>query len=161
MSSNPSFFYALETRWMGPDRFFKIFAQPGLLCGARVAGQFYDRDSAYRQLVAPAQVFAPLMARLADRLVQTREQEERTIDGLPPESVEFLRRNAPNFQLPVNAVRQVTFEKKRSWWTARNHGRMDLLLHSRRRIRFLLVEQPSEQVSAILQSLGIEVRFLP
>jgi hypothetical protein len=64
--------YALRPRWLGTDRFYKIFVTRSMLCGARVAGQFHNEESAATQLVAPAELFGPVMSWLAGRIVARR-----------------------------------------------------------------------------------------
>ncbi len=160
MSFRADHFIALKTSWFAFDNLFKVFVRSNLLCGARIAGQFFDRDAAYRQLVAPAQIFAPLMAKVAERLVRKRKSEERRYEEVDVESAEFLRMHSANFHISRDAVDEVTFDGRRSWWTAKNCGRMTLRVCRQKPMRFVLVSEAPDQIISMLQPLALPIRVI-
>src|SRR6059058_1716710 len=90
-------FLALEPPWLGRDRFYKIYVMHDELRGALIGRQVYDEDSALRQMIAPAQIFAPVMQLWADRIIRRVRLKEKDYDDLIFSSDIFLREDGLNF----------------------------------------------------------------
>jgi hypothetical protein len=156
------YFYALQPRWCSSDRFYKVFVagDKGLICGARIAGQFYDKQSAHVQLVLPAQIFAPLMALWANRLVRKREVTEAQYESIDPTGPQFMTEHRHNFQISTMDITGTHFITRRSYWTTGNSGRMEIHLRSGEILPFILVGNDANQVSEILRPVvsKLEIR---
>ena len=152
-------FYVLQPRWSGADRFYKIFVTKDLLCGAKLAGQFYDKGSAYRQLVYPAQIFAPLMAIWANRLVKMREETERTYENIGPTTSLFMSQDKHNFQIALMQIENIVFITRRTLWSPDNFGKMEVYLRGEKKMTFLLIGNDAEQVETLLKPFSVQTQI--
>jgi hypothetical protein len=100
-------FFGLEPRWFGLDRFYKVYITDRDLRGALIGRQVFDLDSAQRQMIAPALIFAPLMKLWADQIIQRVRERERGYDGTVPSSDRFLREDRLNFLLGKGDIVEV------------------------------------------------------
>jgi len=129
-------FFALEPRWLGCDRFYRIYITDRDLQGALIGRQVYDEDSAHRQMIAPAQIFAPLMKLWADRIIKRIRLRERDYDGAVLSSDIFLRQDPLNFLIARGDILDIQVDRKKRLWTgsSKTAGTLRLLLrdHSRR-----------------------------
>jgi hypothetical protein len=151
------YFYGLQPRWFTPDRLFKVFTLSDSICAARVAGQFWDEQSARVQL-APAGILGVLAGPLVRQLIRRRTERETLYDSLAPGSTEFLGADRRNFVIHRAEVYSVVVSMQRCLWTGRvpNKGRIDIhLVDGSRKRLILLGEQDATTIVAQLSgSLG-------
>jgi hypothetical protein len=147
-------FFALQPSWLRRDRFYKIYVTEQNLRGALIGRQVYDEDSARRQLIAPAQIFAPLMKLWADRILRTVRQRESDYDSTVLSSDIFLRNDPLNFLITRREISEVRFDAKKRAWTGYSKiaGTLRLRLHDNsKRVWIITGEQ---DIDAITTSLG-------
>jgi hypothetical protein len=150
------FFFALQPRWTGGDRLYKIFVTDSALCGARVAGQFYDADAAATQLLAPAGFLSLFLVPLVRTIVARRAQAEQLYDMLDPMGLPFLTTDKHNFRLFAHEVRRVELRTKPSWWVGGlpNGGTLKLeQINGSVRTFILVGEQDSMHVQQLIRKL--------
>lgn len=154
------FVYGLQPRWFGNDRLFKVFVLPDAVCGACVAGQLHDEQSAHMQLVAPAGCLGFLFLPIVRRAVRRRQEREEFYDTITPGSDEFVDADGRNFVIRRGEATQISVTSRQSLWTAgaRNSGKLEIVLTGGRKRRFVLVgNQDADQVEELLsRSLGVE-----
>src|SRR5438552_2612753 len=73
-NANVPIFYAIQPRWLGADRLFKVFVSPLRLAFAYVAGQVYDQRSAAVQLQQLNLLLSPLVRRWLKRRDKREER---------------------------------------------------------------------------------------
>ena len=120
---------------------------PGLLCGARVAGQVYDADVAAH---VPA---------LGNPLAKRAELEDY-YDTIDPTGDGFLTRDQHNFHIQARAIDSAHFATKSSWWTGGlpNLGRLKLRLRDGTQRKFILAgRQDRAKIQSAFRHLGIRV----
>ena len=114
---NPHAFYALEPRWLTRDFFYKIYVTERDLRGVLLGRQVYDENSAFRQMIGPAQIFAPLMRRWADRILENICRREEYYDGIVLVSDAFLEHDPRNFQIFKADILSLRANSKKRLWT--------------------------------------------
>jgi hypothetical protein len=147
-------FFALEPRWLGRDRFYKIYLTDHDLRGALIGRQVYDKRSAHCQLIAPAQIFAPLMMLWADRILKKVHQREQSYDGMVLSSHDFTKENRLNFLIYRHDILGVCIDRKKRMWTSYSNAgtlRLETRDHSER--EWIIVGD--QDIDAIAASLGV------
>ncbi len=158
-----STFYALQPRWLGSDRYFKIYVTEQELRGGLIGGQFYDEDAAYR-MVQSAQIFAPLVQRWADRSLRQLRQRELEYDQMDLASAEFLQRDRRNFRLAKADIVEVRADRKKRVWTGHSDiaGTLRLRLRDGSKREWIIVgEQNLEGIVSQLGPAGLQVVLPP
>lgn len=138
-------FYALQTRWLGPDRLFKVFVSPQRLAFAYVAGQIYDRRSASMQL----QQLNLLLFPLVRRWLKNREEREKRFSAENVFGSGFLRLDERNFCVERRDVSRVRINWRRSLLATVNAGTVTITARDTPERRFILVgDQVPDEVLA-------------
>jgi hypothetical protein len=150
----PDTFYAIEPRWLGPDRFYKLYLTPAGIRGAYVAGQFGQRreiDAVMRNARLPAL----LMRRWVSGVWGRRMEAEARYDAMSGADPAFLAADRRNFSIDRSQIERFTLSGERSWWNALNNiGTLELRLRGGQRRRFLLaLDQDLEHISRILHQV--------
>ncbi|MBU0640534.1 MAG: hypothetical protein KKB50_16855 [Planctomycetes bacterium] len=103
----PPFFYALQPKTWTWDRFYKIFVTERAVCGAWIAGQFYDRESEesagmmFTASLGPLGfLLGPLINRWVKRATSQRHEHEGRYETIDPDGPDFLTADKRNFRLP-------------------------------------------------------------
>jgi hypothetical protein len=150
-------FFALEPRWLGRDRFYKIHVTDADLRGVLIGRQVYDEDSARRQMIAPAQIFAPLMKLWADRILKRVRQREMDYDAMVLSSGDFLKRDRLNFLICRRDILDVQVNRKKRLWTgcSKIAGTLRLRMHDHSQREWIIVRD--QDIDAIAASLGFPV----
>jgi hypothetical protein len=144
-----SAFYALQPSWFTLDKFYKVYVHRQGLYAALLARQVFDEDSAFMQLVAPAQFLAPLAQLWADRLLANRREQEQRYNEMDPTSQEFLRGSRHNFWIPFKDIVRVELERRKAslWMGGRAvSGVLWLVLRDLKTRRFILVHKQDVDV---------------
>jgi len=146
-------FFALEPRWLTRDCFYKIYVAAGDIRGALIARQVYDEESARRQMIAPAQIFAPLMKLWADRILKNVRLREMEYDATVLSSDIFLRQDRRNFQIPKAEILSTEVEKKKRLWTGGSPiaGMLTLRMRDQSKRKWIIVG--NLDIDAIASSL--------
>lgn len=140
--------YGLDARWLNWDRLYKIYVATDCLCGAYIAGQVYDQDSATANL----QNFCLLFRRSVNRSFQRREDREARYEGMDPTSREFLAQDNRNFHIRRREVIDITVNRRRSLWTPNNIGIVNIELRDGKLRRFILVgDQDADAIAKTLR----------
>ena len=147
-------FFALEPRWLGRDRFYKIYVTDQDIRGALIGRQVYDEESAHRQMIAPAQIFAPLMKLWADRIVRAVRLRETEYDSMVPFSDIFLRQDRLNFQIAKADILHAEVDRKKRLWTGRskNAGTLRLRMGDHSEREWIIVG--GQDIDSIARCLG-------
>ncbi len=153
MAGNAQFFYALEPHWVFRDKFFKIYVRDPDLCGVLLGRQVYDEDSALRQMVAPAQVFAPLMQSWANRILKKVRAREIDYDALDLSRDDFLLRDKSNFRLYRHDIISVSANTRKRFWTGRSEISGTIKLQLRTGTRQFIVTR-GQDLAGIVKWLG-------
>ncbi len=149
--TQPDSFYGLQPRWLGLDRFYKIYVTPRLLSGARVAGQAYDAQAVEAMGRAG---YPPTGA------IQKRAEREIMYSSVDPTSSAFLTLDKHNFQLHASEVASIAFSARKSWWTGGlpNKGVLTILKNDGTTSRFILVgEQDVSRIQRLLKVANFSV----
>jgi hypothetical protein len=149
--NGPENFYGLQPRWLGLDRFYKVFVTPQLLSGARVAGQAYDAQ------VVEAMARAGYGPRAA---IQERAQRETMYSSVDPTAECFLGLDKHNFQLRTSEVVDIEFSGRKSWWTGGlpNQGILTIHQSNRSTLRLILVgDQDVTRIRRLLKGAGFSI----
>jgi hypothetical protein len=120
--TEPESFYGLQPRWLGLDRFYRVYVTPRLLSGARIAGQAYDAQAV--EVMARAG-YGPTSA------LQKRAELERMYSSVDPTTKTFLGLDNQNFQLRASDVVDVVFSGRKSWWTGGLPNKGVVTIHKR------------------------------
>ena len=147
-------FFALQPRWLGRDRFYKIYVTDQDLRGALIGRQVYDGDSARRQVIAPAQIFAPLMKVWADRILRRVHVREADYDSMVLSSDIFLRRDRLNFLIGRREISDVKSDRKKRLWTGYSKIAGTLRLQLRDHSEREWIITGDQDIDAIATSLG-------
>jgi hypothetical protein len=147
-------FFALQPRWLGRDQFYKIYVTAQDLRGALIGRQVYDEDSAYRQMIAAAQIFAPLMKVWANRILRRVRLREADYDSIVLSSDVFLRHNRLNFLIGRGEILDVKSDTKKRLWTGYSQiaGTLRLQLHDHSEREWIITG--NQDIDAITNSLG-------
>ena len=147
-------FFALKPRLLGRDRFYKIYFTDQDLRGALIGRQVYDEDSAHRQMVTPAQIFAHLMKLWADRIIKRVRLREADYDSMVLSSDVFLSKDRLNFLIGRREISDVKFERKKRLWTGYSKiaGTLRLQLHDHCEREWIITDE--QDIDAIATSLG-------
>ena len=140
---------------MGGDWFYKIYVTRDAPCGAVIAGQVADVESADLQLVTPS---------MAKRALSDHEQLEARYDVIDPNSPEFLALDKRNFQLTGPMIEKVQLRAKKHWWTATlpNSGTMEIFPRDQRKKWFVLYgHQYVEAIAQLLRTTSPNVVVRP
>lgn len=134
MAETPTF-SGLNPRWYKADQLYRLYVTPDLLCGAYVAGQIRDQQTAALQLQA-LQLF---LGRYIRGLLQRRADLEAKYANMDPCGESFLAADTRNFQIHRRDVVKCTIIHKRRLWTPNNTGTLYVTLASGKRWQFILV----------------------
>jgi hypothetical protein len=147
-------FYALEPRWFRLDLFYKVYVTPDDLRGACIGRQVYHADSALRQLIAPAAIFAPLMRLWAARILRNVQRRELEYDAIALSPDVLLGRDRSNFVIPRADITQIEVDRKRRFWTGNSpiSGTLRLRLRNGKQREWILT--PSQDIDAIAGEIG-------
>jgi hypothetical protein len=146
-------FYALQPRWLGPDRLFKVFVSPRRLAFAYVAGQVYDRRSALQ-----LQQLNLLLFPLVRRWLRRRDEREQRYSADNVFGPGFLRSDERNFYVEQRAVSGVRIDWRRSLWAPVNAGSVTIARRDASERRFILVgDQVPDDVLAALRMFWPDV----
>lgn len=155
-TKNKESFYGLQPRWLGGDRLYHIFITSRAFCGAKVAGQFYDEQSAETELNQLGTLAVPIIQQLLCNL----EEKIRIYDAIDPMSSAFLEADKTNFRILKEEVRHILINRKRSWWTAStpNSGTIKFVMLDGKTRKFILIGiQDVLQIKASAKKLVAEV----
>lgn len=154
MAGHAQFFYALEPHGVSRDKFFKIYIRDADLCGVLLGRQVYDEDSVLRQLIAPAQIFGPLMQIWAKRILKKVRAREVFYDGLELSGDDFLAHDKANFRLYRQDILSLFADTKKRLWTGRSEisGTLKLKLRSGETREFIVTR--GQDLGAIVTRLG-------
>jgi hypothetical protein len=145
-------FYALAPRWLGSDRYYKIYVTDQDLRGVWLGGEVYDEDAAERFKLA-AQMFSPLMKLWTDRQLRQVRQRELEYDRLDLSSDDFLAKDRRNFLIAKADIEEASLDRKK-WSRAGYHaaaGNVRLRLRDRTTRQWIIVgDQPLEPIAAAL-----------
>jgi len=163
-SVQPAFFYALQPKELVADRFYKIFVTERAICGAWLAGQFYDHQSTRAQLMYLGGVIAFLLSPLTNRSIRQRYERERRYETISPDGPDFLPADKRNFRLvPMDVARAVIKRRSRMWtryWAAGDV--LEISTVDGARMRFILVgDLGSERVRELIARIVPNVEFDP
>jgi hypothetical protein len=152
-SQRPPFFYALQPKELTADRFYKIFVTERAICGAWVAGQYYDEQSAQGQLMATGGLLGLLLSPFIKRWIRQRHEREQRYEAIDPDGPDFLTADRRNFRLARLDIAGVVIKPKAKismhHWAAGN--RLEINMADGTKMRFILVgDQEAEQVRALL-----------
>lgn len=155
-TKNKESFYGLQPRWLGGDHLYHIFITSRAFCGAKVAGQFYDEQSAETQLNPLGILAVPIIK----RLLRKRKEKSRIYDSIDPMSSAFLEADKNNFRILKEEVRHILINRKRSWWTAStpNSGTIKFVMLDGKTRKFILIGiQDVLQIKVSAKKLVAEV----
>jgi len=158
ISKSKGSFYGLQPRWLGSDRLYHIFITSNAFCGAKVAGQFYDGQSAQNQLSQLGVLAIPIIK----WLLRKHEEKRNMYDNLDPMSSTFLEADKHNFRILKEEVRRILIYRKRSWWTASspNSGTIKFQMLDGKTRDFILVGiQDVLQIEASVRNLVTDVTY--
>ncbi|HEY7543514.1 MAG TPA: hypothetical protein VID27_01455, partial [Blastocatellia bacterium] len=114
-------FYALQPKWTGCDRLYKIYVTDQVISGARIAGQFFDMNFFGPLILSAAGILslliAPLIKKKARTMDKTRDDLIAYYDAINPKGEGFLSVDRHNFQIPNQTIRRAVIKRKRSPWT--------------------------------------------
>ncbi|HET7612705.1 MAG TPA: hypothetical protein VFS24_01935 [Steroidobacteraceae bacterium] len=144
-------FYGLQPRWLGLDRFYKVYVTPRLMSAARVAGQAYDPQAVEAMARAG---YGPAAA------MQKRAEREKMYSTVDPTTKRFLDLDEHNFQLGASEVAGVTFSGRKSWWTGGlpNQGVLTIHKSDGSTLRLILVgDQDIGRIQVLLKQAGFSL----
>ncbi len=149
----PPFFYALQPKELTTDRFYKVFVTERAICGAWVAGQYYDRQSAQGQLVATTGLLGLLLSPLIKRWIRQRQEREQHYETIDPDGPDFLTADKRNFRLARLDIAGALIKPKPKMsmrpWAKGN--RLEINMADGTKMQFILVgDQDAEHVRALL-----------
>jgi hypothetical protein len=155
-TKNKESFYGLQPRWLGGDRLYHIFITSRAFCGAKVAGQFYDEQSAETQL----NQLGPLADPIIQQALCNLEEKIRIYDGIDPMSSAFLEADKTNFRILKEEVRRILINRKKSLWTAStpNSGTIKFVMRDGKTRKFILIgNQDVLQIKTFVRKLVADV----
>ncbi|MFH1300779.1 MAG: hypothetical protein ABIK07_06930 [Planctomycetota bacterium] len=142
------YFYGLTPRWFKWDRHYRIYLTPDRICGAYIAGQIFDEQSAAIQL----QLFYLFLRNFVKRTLKKRKDLEARYDVMDPTESSFLEEDHRNFHIDRRQVVSITVNRKHSYWTPNNVGTVNIELTDGSVRRFILVsDQNADQIAAELR----------
>ena len=137
-------FYGLDPQWFKADRLYRIYITHDCLCGAYIAGQIYDEQSAAIQL----QSFRFLLSGVLKRTIECRKEREDRYDAMVPAGESFLGEDKRNFRIDRHQVVRITVKRNRSLWTPLNVGTVRIEFGDGSNRRFILVGDQDADVIA-------------
>tara|TARA_R110001592_G_scaffold27741_9_gene102502 strand:+ start:45463 stop:46179 length:717 start_codon:yes stop_codon:yes gene_type:complete len=138
------YFYALEPRWFRRDRHYRIYLMPDRLCGAYIAGQIFDEQSAAIQL----QTFYLFFRYFVKRTLKKRKDREARYDSMDLTENSILQEDDRNFHIDRRQVVSIAVNRKHSFWTPINVGTVKIELTDGSVRRFILIQhQNADQIA--------------
>lgn len=142
--------YLLETSYLKSDNLYKIYVTEEGIYGARLAGQIYDEQSAYTQIL----FFSKLS--FIKRLIDNRYTTEKEYDDLISYQIgEFLSKDKRNFNIAIDSIESIENDSKRKLWTGSyvNSGVVKFMTKDKRERKFIVIG--NQAVKETLERLRI------
>lgn len=147
-------FYGVALRLLGPNGFYKLLVEDGVISGARIGGQVFDRVSAsqFRGLTL-------LVMPYIKRSLWKRREAEVRCDATTPGSVEFMSLDRRNFRYEARKIEKIVLNKGRSANVDfKNSGKIGFhLADGSKRNFYLMGKVEIEEVADLLGGAGIKV----
>jgi len=149
-SMPPPAFYALRTRWVKWDLFYKVYVTDRALHGAFLAAQVYDARSAGKQAAGPSP-----FGGMAQRQLDRRAKREAAYDRMVESGASLIGRDSRNFTILRTEVREVDLRVRFTLWIAARAGQLRLGTIDQLTRRFVLPPgQPADACEALAR-LGV------
>lgn len=130
-------FYGMESG----GKLYKIYVTDGALCGAKVAGQIYDEQTARMVTMQFGLLGIILGGIYAKRAIKKREETEAKYDAMEAGGPPFLTADKVNFSLGPAAISKIEINGKRSGIknVLKSQAALEMQLATGKKRKFILI----------------------
>jgi hypothetical protein len=151
-------FYGIQLRQLTLNRFYKCYVGAAEIFGARIAGQWYDEETAeteFAMLFLGAPLLGPLFTPWFKKVVAKRAILEAEYDAMAPDFRQFMQKDPRNFQLMKKDIGQAEVKVKETSFALGNLPIAGVLhLQNREMKTTKLILPEGQDPEAILNALN-------